>query len=140
MTDEPVIVHSLVSCSTFAAQNALRAIRAPFPANSRDTMHQTAQTWRGEDRLDFEQTVHVYYIIYSPKEAEMPQLSLYIDEKTLNKISLAAKIENLSISKFVVKKLNESMHDSWPENYGELYGSISDESFNTTDSLKFKND
>ena len=70
----------------------------------------------------------------------MPQLSLYIDEKTLNKISLAAKIENLSISKFVVRKLNESMHDSWPENYGEIYGSISDDSFNTTDSLKFEND
>ena len=70
----------------------------------------------------------------------MPQLSLYIDEKTLNRISLAAKIENLSISKFVVKKLNESMHDSWPENYGELYGSIIDESFDTADSLKFEND
>ena len=70
----------------------------------------------------------------------MPQLSLYIDEKTLNKISLAAKIENLSISKFVVKKLNESMHDSWPEKYGDLHGSVSDESFKTTDSLRFEID
>ena len=70
----------------------------------------------------------------------MPQLSLYIDQETLNKISLAAKIENLSISKFVVKKLNESMHDSWPENYGELYGSIDDESFDTADTLTFEND
>lgn len=70
----------------------------------------------------------------------MPQLSLYIDEKTLKKISLAAKIENLSLSKFVVKKLNESIHDSWPENYGNLFGSISDESFSTNDSLKLEND
>ena len=70
----------------------------------------------------------------------MPQLSLYIDEKTLRKISIAAKIENLSISKFVVKKLNESMHDSWPENYGELFGSISDETFGRNDQLHFEDD
>ena len=70
----------------------------------------------------------------------MPQLSLYIDEKTLERISLAAKIENISISKFVVKKLSESMNDTWPENYGDLFGSISDESFTTTDSLSFDND
>ena len=70
----------------------------------------------------------------------MPQLSLYIDEKTLKKISLAAKIENLSISKFVVKKLNEAMHDSWPENYGELFGSITDETFGRNDQLCFEDD
>ncbi|MBN1685155.1 MAG: hypothetical protein JW852_00795 [Spirochaetales bacterium] len=70
----------------------------------------------------------------------MPQLSLYIDEETLKKISLAAKIENLSISKFVVKKLNESMHDSWPENYGELFGSITDETFESNDRLNFEDD
>ena len=70
----------------------------------------------------------------------MPQLSLYIDEETLKKISLAAKIENLSISKFVVKKLNESIHDSWPEKYDELFGSITDETFERHDKLRFNDD
>ena len=70
----------------------------------------------------------------------MPQLSLYIDEKTLKRISLAAKIENLSISKFVVQKLNEAMHDRWPENYNRLFGSIVDDSFKPVKSIDFDED
>ena len=59
----------------------------------------------------------------------MPQLSLYIDKTTLQKIETAAKLEHLSISKYVVKKLNESMFKAWPERYEDLYGAIDDESF-----------
>ena len=59
----------------------------------------------------------------------MPQLSLYIDEETLRKLETAAKIEHLSISKYVVRKLNESMSASWPNGYEKLFGSIKDESF-----------
>ena len=70
----------------------------------------------------------------------MPQLSLYIDEKTLKKIAVAAKIEKLSISKFVVKKLNESMHNSWPDNFDKIFGSINDDSFDVVESLKIEND
>ncbi len=70
----------------------------------------------------------------------MPQLSLYIDEKTLKKIALAAKIEKLSVSKFVVKKLNESIHDTWPENFDKMFGSITDESFKEADSMKYEDD
>ena len=55
----------------------------------------------------------------------MPQISLYIDNKTLKKIEIAAKLEHLSISKYVVRKLNETMNKSWPENYPNLFGSIS---------------
>jgi len=70
----------------------------------------------------------------------MPQLSLYIDENTLKKIELGAKIENLSISKYVVKKLNESLHDSWPDHYDRLFGSISDESFKPIEPMDYKHD
>ena len=59
----------------------------------------------------------------------MPQLSLYLDEKTLRKIETAAKIEKLSISKYVVKKLNESINDRWPDQYERLFGCIDDETF-----------
>lgn len=38
----------------------------------------------------------------------MPQLSLYIDEKTLKKIETGAKMEHLSISKYVVRKLDKT--------------------------------
>lgn len=59
----------------------------------------------------------------------MPQLSLYIDEETLRKLETAAKLENLSISKYVVQKLNETMSASWPDGFEHLFGSIQDQSF-----------
>jgi hypothetical protein len=70
----------------------------------------------------------------------MPQLSLYIDENTLEKIVLAAKIEKTSISKLVVKKLKESFHDKWPNNYDKLFGSITDKTFDTVGKLDFESD
>ena len=70
----------------------------------------------------------------------MPQLSLYIDEDTLKRITLAAKIEKLSVSKFVVRKLNESMNDSWPSNFENLFGAISDPSFTEVAELNYAND
>lgn len=59
----------------------------------------------------------------------MPQLSLYLDEKTLRKLEVAAGIEHLSISRYAVKILNESMYAKWPECYGELFGAIDDATF-----------
>ena len=70
----------------------------------------------------------------------MPQLSLYIDEKTLRKLKVAAKIERLSISKYAAKKLNEILNDKWPEHYGELYGSIRDDTFSVPKASAFERD
>ncbi len=70
----------------------------------------------------------------------MPQLSLYLNENILKKLEIASKIEHLSISKFVVKKLTESLNSSWPSNYDELFGSISDETFKVDKTMSFKND
>ena len=70
----------------------------------------------------------------------MPQLSLYIDEKTLRRLEAVAKLEHLSISKYVVTKLNESFKDRWPGNYNELFGSITDETFDISRRKDFGND
>ena len=70
----------------------------------------------------------------------MPQLSLYIDQKTLEQLELAARIEHLSISKYAVKKLNEYMHSKWPLHYDELYGSINDDSYDINKIDSFEND
>jgi len=70
----------------------------------------------------------------------MPQLSLYIDSLTLKKLEIAAKFEKLSISKFAVKKLNESLNTKWPENYESLYGAIKDDTFTVEPISDFKND
>ena len=70
----------------------------------------------------------------------MPQLSLYIDKDTLKKLETAAKLERLSISKYVVQKLNESLNKAWPKNYRNLFGSIKDESFNVQRQNDFSKD
>ena len=70
----------------------------------------------------------------------MPQLSLYIDEKTLKSLEAAAKIEHLSLSKYAVKILNDYMHAKWPDHYDELYGGIEDESFAAEKRLHFSDD
>ncbi len=70
----------------------------------------------------------------------MPQLSLYIDGATLKKLEKAAKIEQLSVSRFAVKKLNEVLNATWPEHYCELFGSIKDESFSVSKSNSFTDD
>ncbi len=44
------------------------------------------------------------------------------------------------LSKFVVKKLNESIHDSWPDNFDKIFGSISDETFTVVDAMKYEYD
>ena len=70
----------------------------------------------------------------------MPQLSIYIDEMTLKKIETAASIEHTSISKYAVKKINESMKSGWPEHYDDLFGSINDDSFTEHQSGSFSDD
>lgn len=59
----------------------------------------------------------------------MPQLSLYIDKETLSKIEAAAKINHISISKWVSERLRESLANHWPNQYETLFGSIGDPSF-----------
>lgn len=59
----------------------------------------------------------------------MPQISLYIDKGTLEKIKRAAEAEQLSISKWVGKQLNKSLQANYPEDFQDLFGSIRDESF-----------
>lgn len=70
----------------------------------------------------------------------MAQLSLYIDEETLKKIETAAKLEDISVSKYVVRKLNETMSLSWPQSYEQLFGSIQDESFAVDRASEFSAD
>ena len=70
----------------------------------------------------------------------MPQLSLYVDEETLRKVEIAARLESVSISKYVVRKLNETLNSSWPQGYETLFGSIQDESFRISELLDFAAD
>lgn len=59
----------------------------------------------------------------------MPQISLYIDEKTLKQVSNSAKSENVSISNWVKSKIQKSLNDEWSEEFKSLIGTIKDETF-----------
>jgi hypothetical protein len=69
----------------------------------------------------------------------MPQISLYIDKDTLNKIEKAADKEKISISKWVGKNIKKVIKDDYPNGYFDLFGSINDPSFEIS-TLSFKND
>lgn len=70
----------------------------------------------------------------------MPQLSLYIDDETLSKIEIAAKISKTSISKWVSERLRESLANSWPENYESLFGAVNDDTFTIEKHKNFSGD
>ncbi|MDZ7754798.1 hypothetical protein [Rhodohalobacter sp.] len=59
----------------------------------------------------------------------MPQISLYIDKNTLEKIEKAAEYEKLSISGWVGKQLKKSLHSNYPDSFQNLFGSVNDETF-----------
>jgi len=59
----------------------------------------------------------------------MPQISLYIDKETLAKIEKAAAKERISISKWVGKNIKKVIKEDYPRGYFDLFGSITDESF-----------
>ena len=59
----------------------------------------------------------------------MPQISLYLDEEIHQEIEARAKLNQTSISKFVVTTLKAQLSKGWPSGYKNVFGSISDNSF-----------
>ena len=59
----------------------------------------------------------------------MPQISLYIDESTLKRLEKAARLQRLSISKWVAQQIRTSLDNSYPADFAGLFGSITDETF-----------
>lgn len=60
----------------------------------------------------------------------MPQLSLYLDEPTMESLRRDAAQAGTSLSKYVVGVLHEHAEaPRWPDGFFELYGSCDDEAF-----------
>lgn len=70
----------------------------------------------------------------------MPQISLYIDEKTLQKVESAAKRQHLSISKWVAEQIRAKVDPIYPVDFESLYGSIDDDTFVAPSELNFGQD
>ncbi|GAB1482764.1 hypothetical protein MASR2M78_15800 [Treponema sp.] len=67
----------------------------------------------------------------------MPQISLYIDERTLKKIESAAIRQNLSISKWVAEQIKARIEPVYPVDYENLFGSVNDDTFKRPQDLSF---
>lgn len=70
----------------------------------------------------------------------MPQISLYIDKATMQKVKKAAKAEDESISKWVGKQLKKSLEEDYPVDFENLFGSIQDETFTEPQQLSTEAD
>lgn len=70
----------------------------------------------------------------------MPQLSLYLDNKTLKAVESKAKARNISVSKYVKEAIEKDIHSNWPKDYFALFGSIKDSTFKRPKDLNFNLD
>ena len=60
----------------------------------------------------------------------MPQLSLYLDDSTMNALRQDAAREGKTLSKFVSSALRDRERGKgWPEGFFNLYGACNDDTF-----------
>ncbi|MBV6494854.1 MAG: hypothetical protein LDLANPLL_02891 [Turneriella sp.] len=70
----------------------------------------------------------------------MPQVSLYLDNKTLKAVETKAKAKKMSISKYVKEAIEKDIHSNWPKDYFNLFGSIKDATFKRPKELDLERD
>ncbi len=67
----------------------------------------------------------------------MPQLSLYLDDKTMTDLRESAATERLSLSSYARKLIRDRSDSTWPAGFWGLYGALEDESFALPAELDF---
>ena len=71
----------------------------------------------------------------------MTQLSLYLDSSTLRALRDSATKANCSVSEYVGNLIRkDAEEDTWPNDFWDLYGTISDESFVEPADLSWNDD
>lgn len=70
----------------------------------------------------------------------MAQVSLYVDDATLQKIKISAQKQNLTLSKWVLAVIKKNISPSYPPEFENLFGSISDETFKRPEQMDFSAD
>lgn len=71
----------------------------------------------------------------------MPQLSLYLDEKSMDKLRADASRAGVSLSKYAGEIINErAAAHSWPKGYWDLFGSLEGYSFEAPTEVDFSLD
>lgn len=60
----------------------------------------------------------------------MPQVSLYLDEPSMENLREDAAHAEVSLSKYVAQLIqNRRERGEWPQGYWDIYGALKDESF-----------
>lgn len=67
----------------------------------------------------------------------MPQLSLYLDDATMDALKASSQREGLSLSKYAGRLIRSHSQSGWPVDYWGSYGSLDDETFVVPDELDF---
>ena len=67
----------------------------------------------------------------------MAQLTIYLNNETLKKIEAAATEDNLSVSKWVCQKLENTLKHEWPVAYFSLFGALKDSDLHEADEIDF---
>jgi hypothetical protein len=70
----------------------------------------------------------------------MPQISLYIDEITLQTLEKREKQDKTSVSKWVGERIKKSMRDEYPPGFFDLFGSLKNVEFERPPQGKFVDD
>lgn len=63
----------------------------------------------------------------------MPQLSLYLDESSMEALRRDAARAGKSLSKYAAEKIKAPAADPWPKSFWATYGALTDESFVVTE-------
>ena len=70
----------------------------------------------------------------------MPQVSLYIDKETLEKMEAQARKNHTSLSRWVGNSLKHLIKGDYPEGFFGLFGSVKDDTFGRPEHLSFGTD
>ena len=54
----------------------------------------------------------------------MGQLTIYLDDETLEKVKRGAEIEGDSVSSWIRRRLEKEIEGDWPPKYFELFGKL----------------
>ena len=59
----------------------------------------------------------------------MPQLSLYVDDETMDLLRKNANDRYVSLSRYVRDLIRDRDFGAWPDGFWDIYGALEDDSF-----------
>jgi hypothetical protein len=70
----------------------------------------------------------------------MAQLTIYLNQETLQKIENAAAESEVSVSRWVRDKIESALCNEWPASFSRLFGSLAETDLEEPEELDFNDD